>query len=192
MRKGIRCIMFLMVVLFLASCSATQKEITIEPYELSDKEQALISKTGIGNIQYFILNGDLDADEDLRYTVELYEEGEFKTELFASFGTVHSTFEETIISFGVDVKDGITKLIMGTPSGLSTSDYQYEKRAYSFGPLLNEKVTLEKNTPIYLAGWQGTSKDILRSLSSESGELPDRLEDAEIALLYKVVLTEKE
>ena len=56
----------------------------------------------------------------------------------------------------------------------------------------DESISLEKNKPIYLAAWLGTTKSELNSGRSENGEPPSGIEDVELAFLYKVLLTDKE
>ena len=63
---------------------------------------------------------------------------------------------------------------------------------YSFSRLIDEKITLEKNKPIYLAGWLGTTQNELRSSGGGNGELPPGIEETELAFLYKVLWTDKE
>ena len=62
----------------------------------------------------------------------------------------------------------------------------------SFSKLVGEKVTLEKDKPVYLAAWLGTTKNELSFGGGENGELPSGIEEAELAFLYKVLWTDKE
>ena len=62
----------------------------------------------------------------------------------------------------------------------------------SFGKLVGGKVTLEKNKPVYLAAWLGTTKNKLSFGGGNKGELPSGIEEAELTFLYKVIWTDKE
>jgi hypothetical protein len=44
-------------------------KLTVEPYELSEKEVQLVSKTGTGTIEYFKLNGKFDKGDVLAFSV---------------------------------------------------------------------------------------------------------------------------
>ena len=83
-------------------------------------------------------------------------------------------------------------MISGIPSGLATTNYSINMTSSSFSNLVGEKVTLKKNKPVYLSAWLGTTKNELRSVGSENGELPAGIEEAELAFLYRVVWTDKE
>ena len=84
------------------------------------------------------------------------------------------------------------KLITGIPSGLAATIYSNNMTSSSFSKLVGEKVTLEKNIPVYLAAWLGTTKNELSSGGGENGELPLGIEETELAFLYKVLWTDKE
>lgn len=187
--------------LLLTGCAGVEKEkspsntkITIEPYNVSEKERLLISKTGVEQIEFFKLNGTLREDDDLQFSVEVFEKGKFKEELLKTTGEIETRFKESLISFGISDRlneDHSLKLINGIPSGLATTHYSNNMTVYSFSKLVGEKVTLEKNKPIYLAAWQGTTKNRLRSGGEGHGELPPGIEEAELAFLYKVLWTDK-
>lgn len=88
MRNLIGCCLFIMLILLLTGCVGVEKEkplsnakITIKPYNMSKKESLLISKTGVGQIEFFKLNGTLKEDDDLQFSVEVFENGKFKEEL---------------------------------------------------------------------------------------------------------------
>ena len=93
---------------------------------------------------------------------------------------------------GIEDEDHSLKLLTGVPSGLDTTKYSNNMTMSSFSKLIGEKVTLQKNKPAYLVAWLGTNKNTLRSVKSENGELPTGIEEAETALLYKVLWTDKD
>ncbi|WP_107927027.1 hypothetical protein [Lysinibacillus parviboronicapiens] len=193
---------FAILILLLTGCVDVEKDktssnakITIEPYNMSEKESLLISKSGVGHIEFFKLNGTLAEDDDLQISVEVFEKGKFKEELLKTWDDPEKNYKDILISFGIsDFNDEVRplKLISGIPSGLATTNYSNNMTSSSFSNLVGEKVTLKKNKPVYLAAWLGTTKNELRSVGSENGELPAGIEEAELAFLYRVLWTDKE
>ncbi len=204
MRNFIGCCLVIIFTLLLTGCVGVEKEkdkplpnakVTIEPYNMSEKERLLISKTGVEQIEFFKLEGDLKEDDDLQFAVEVYENGKFKEELLTTSDEPKTKYEDSIISFGIsniNPENLSLKLITGTPSGLVTANYSNNMTSSSFSKLVGEKVSLEKNKPVYLVAWVGTTKNELRSVGSENGKLPAGIEEAEIALLYRVIWTDNE
>lgn len=194
--------LFIIFTLLLTGCTGVEKEkpssntkITIESYNMSEKEKLLISKTGVGQIEFFRLNGTLKEDDNLQFSVEEFENGKFKKELQNTSDGPKAKFKDSLISFGIrgiEDEGHFLKLLTGVPSGLTTMEYSNNMTMSSFSKLIGEKITLEKNKPAYLVAWLGTTKNSLRSVETENGELPTGIEEAEIALLYKVLWTDKE
>lgn len=189
------------LILLLTACGNSESlktDITISPYEMSEKESLLMSKADITSIAFFELSG-VSAKEDLKMSVEVYEKGVFQEELLSTWGPLEEMHKDELISFaisGFDQEEAPLKLMLGIPSGLATStytnDYMKDVNGHSFSALIDEKITLQKNEPVYLAAWIGTTDGSLRSISGEIGQLPEGLEEADFALLYKVILTELE
>lgn len=191
---------FIVFTLLLTGCTEEKGEISsntklvIEPYDLSEKEQSLISKTDVGNIQFFVLNGTLKENEDLKFSIEVYEKGNFKEEILES-SSGNQQFNDEFISFGISsnrLEDKSLKIMNGIPSGLTTTIYPNKVKANTFNKLINEKMTLEKNQPFYLAAWVGNSNEPISSGVEESGKLPKDIEQTELAFVYKILWTDKE
>ena len=148
--------LIIIFTLLVTGCAGIDKEkspsntkITIEPYNLSDKERLLISKTDVGRIEFFKLNGTLNKEEDLQFSVEVFENGKFKEELLQTWDAPEISYNESLISFGINnttEEDHTVKLINGVPSGLATTYYPANMTSSSFGKLINEKMTLEKKS----------------------------------------------
>lgn len=193
--------LFIVFTLLLTGCTeeekgetSSNKKLVIEPYDLSEKEQSLISKTDVENIQFFVLNGNLKENEDLKFSVEVYEKGNFKEEILES-SSGNQQFNDDFISFGIGsnrLTDNSLKIINGIPSGLTTTLYTNKMKANTFNKLINDKVTLEKNHPLYLAVWLGNSNGPISSGPEESGKLPKDIEQTELAFVYKILWTDKE
>lgn len=187
--------LFIIFILFLTGCEKTlsNTKITIEPYNMSEKERLLISKTGVEQIEFFKMEGNLKEVDDLQFAVEVHENGKLKGELLSTSDELKTKFEDSIISFGINNfndQDHPLKLITGIPTGLVTTNYSNNMTSSSFSKLIGKKVTLEKNKPVYLTAWLGTTKNRLHSVGSENGEFPAGIEEAEIALLYRVLWTD--
>ncbi|GEN83233.1 hypothetical protein SLU01_15450 [Sporosarcina luteola] len=202
MKKAAYIIIFILTLL-LTGCNdgkpkGTTSKMTIEPYTLNEHEKLLVSKTGVGHIDYFKLNGTLGEDEDLELSVELFKNGEFQEELMKTWGALDKKYKDILLSFGIsdfngeDDSEKIIKLISGMPSGVASTNYTTTMTASSIGNLIGTKITLKKNEPVYLVAWVGTTKNSLRSIGSVNGELPEGIIDFETALLYKIVLTNKD
>lgn len=148
----------------------------------------------MGRIEFFKLNGTLNKEEDLQFSVEVFENGKFKEELLQTWDAHEISYKESFISFGINKteEDYTVKLINGVPSGLATTYYPTNMTTSSFSKLINGKVTLQKNKPMYLVAWLGTTKNGLSSGGAENGELPPGIEETELAFIYKVVWTGKE
>ncbi|MBL3732169.1 hypothetical protein JIN86_21640 [Lysinibacillus sp. HST-98] len=194
-------LLIMFTLLLLIGCAGVEKEkspsntkITIEPYNMSEKETLLISKTGVEQINFFKLNGTLKEDDDLQFSVEVFENGKFKGELLKTWGELETKYNDSLISFGISDsrdEDYSLKLLNGIPSGLATTFYSNNMTTSSFSLLMDEKMTLEKNKPIYLTAWLGTTKNELHSGKGRNGELPPGIEGAELAFFYKVLWTDK-
>lgn len=202
MRNLIGYCLFIIFTLLLTGCAGVEKEksplntqITIESYNMSEKEKLLISKTGVGQIEFFKLYGTPKEDEKLQFSVEVFKNGKFKEELLRTWDGPETKYQDSFISFGIsgiENEGHSLKLITGTPSGLSSTFYSNNMTSSSFSKLVGEKVTLEKDKPVYLAAWLGTTKNELSSGGGENGELPSGIEEAELAILYKVLWNDKE
>jgi len=174
--------------------SALNKQITIESYNMNEKEKLLVSKTGVEQIEFFKLNGTLKEDDELQFSVDVFKNGKFMEELLNTWDGNETKYQDSFISFGIngiENEDHSIKLIAGIPSGLTSTGYSNNMTSSSFSKLIGENVTLEKNKPVYLAAWLGTTKNELSTGVGETGELPSGIEDAELAFLYKVLWTDK-
>jgi len=162
---------------------------------MSEKENLLISKTGVGHIEFFKLNGTPKDEDQLYFSVEVFKNGKFKEELLKTWDGPETKYQDSFISFGIsDIENEghSLKLITGTPTGIATTVYSNNMTSSSFGKLVGGKVTLEKNKPVYLAAWLGTTKNKLSFGGGNNGELPSGIEEAELTFLYKVIWTDKE
>ena len=202
MRYFKRRYLFIIFTLLLTGCtgveketSALNKQITIESYNMNEKEKLLVSKTGVEQIEFFKLNGTLKEDDELQFSVDVFKNGKFVEELLNTWDGDETKYQDSFISFGINSienEDHSIELIAGIPSGLTSTVYSNNMTSSSFSKLVGENVTLEKNKPVYLAAWLGTTKNELSTGGGETGELPSGIEDAELAFLYKVLWTDKE
>ncbi|CAM3314190.1 hypothetical protein FITA111629_15555 [Filibacter tadaridae] len=162
--------------------------ITVEPYELSEQEIQLVSKTGAGSIEYFKLDGKIDRGEVLTFSVETYKKGKLISDEMKSWGDHNGTYKDVIISFGTsEIRGGDNQLNMmiGVPSGLVRWQQPDKMTMSAMCRMIEEKTTLEKEKPTCLAMWKGTDGDSLSCARSEDGGFPKWLEEADVAYLYK-------
>lgn len=192
--------LLLMFAFLLVGCTEETKEesksssvLTIKHYKVSENEEALVKKTGVGLIEFFKLNGSLNEDnEELQYSVELYENGKFKEEILKAVSAPSTDDQGIILSFGVKDDAPTIEIIAGLPSGVSTVPFENKMTGHTFTTLVGNKITLEKNQPIYLAAWLGTKTNKMRSIGEEKGKLPAAIKEYEVALIYKVIWMDKE
>lgn len=194
--------LFIIFALLLTGCvdeaieeSPTNTKISIESYNVSEKEELLISKTGVEQIEFFKLNGTLKEEDDLQFSVEVYENGKVKEELLKTTGNIETNYKDSLISFGVKEIGGAEhslELLNGIPSGLATTSYANNMTGSTFSRLISESITLEKDKPVYLVAWLGTTKNSMRGVGEENGDLPEAISEYELAFLYKVLWTDKD
>lgn len=149
MRSFKRQSMFLILILLLTGCAGVEKDkkssntkITIEPYNMSEKESLLISKLGMGLIESFKPNGTLGEDDDFQISVEVYERGKFKEELLKTWNDSEKN-KDSLISFGIsDLNDEgrPMKLISVISSGMASTGYPNNITFSAFSNLVGEKV----------------------------------------------------
>lgn len=152
-----------------------------------------MSKTDVDQIDFFHLNGSLAKDQDLRFSVEVYKNGELAGELLSTQSEVKTEFDDTLLSFAIERfeedEQRFLKLIAGIPSGKVTTNYDNTMKATTSTSLIKEKVQLELGKPVYLSAWAGTTKNEFEVIGSWNGGFPKGMEDKELAFLYKMVWT---
>ncbi|SET04332.1 hypothetical protein SAMN05421676_102415 [Salinibacillus kushneri] len=186
-------------ILLLSACGDTQTNstLTISPHKLSEEEKTLINKTGVTDIHYFTLNGNLPKEKDLLFEIETFENGKSKSGMKSS-GFLNSNFNDSILSFGINFKQNdrnTMDLMIGTPSGLATQTYEpnIDIQGHSFQSFIHENKTLKLNQPVYLAGFIGTKSNSMKTLSAAEGDLlRDEMLKKDLALVLKVTLVNKE
>ena len=174
----------------LAGCSATEKGVTVEPYNLKGMEETLVSQTQVDSIDYFMLNGKTGG-LDLKYSVEVYEKGKLVDELFQSRGLIEENYKSELISFGLHNGKEL-ELFVNTVGGTAMANGYpakgHEEMASTYGSLIEEKITLTKDQPAYIAIWAGTKGNMISTLHGENGGLPDNLAQYDRAFLFKLEL----
>lgn len=202
MKRLLISLTFSFFILFSISCIAlndggksvnSTSTLIVEPLSLTEHEKSLISKTGIEKIEYFTLNGGLADHDEVVLEVVTIENG--KQDSFV-VSTLHSNqlSDNEIYSFSIeeDFNNNMVSMITGIPGGWVEHNLSLKTDTSTFGSILSEKVMLEKDKPVYLAGWQGTIENGLAGLYvKEDGTLSDYLLKAEHALLLRVTLTNK-
>ena len=96
-------------------------------------------------IEFFKLNGTLKEEDDLQFSVEVYENGKFKEELLKSWGVIETKYKDSFISFGIsDLRneEHSIKLLSGIPSGVVTKFYSNNMTGNAFRKLVGKKVSV--------------------------------------------------
>ena len=187
-------------ILLLSGCSGVggmtkSTKLTVEPYELSEKEVQVVSKTGVGTIEYFKLNGKLDKGDVLAFSLETHKKGKIISDEMTSWGDHNGTYKDVIISFGmseIGSEEDLLNMMIGLPSGLVRRQEPDKMTMNTMCRMIDKKITLEKEKTAYLAMWKGTDGDSLSCATTEDGGFPEGLEEADVAYLYKVLWTDEE
>ena len=192
------CGFILFSAFLLSGCGSTEEQtsaeqLTVEPYDLSDKEIELVSKTSAGSIEYFKLNGKVDKGNDLVFSVETRKKGKLVGDEVRSSGDYERNYKDTLISFGtsnIGSEDNVLNLMIGVPSGVARTEQPNKMMASTMCRTIDGKIILTKEKPIYLAVWKGTDENSMSCRTGEDGGLPQGLEEADVAYLYKVLWTD--
>ncbi len=183
------------IFLLLTGCTSEQlrmKELMIEPYEVNKHEKELIKFTGIQEIQYFELDGELGKDDDLQKTIEVYEHGKKVSDEPFSMNQLEHHFKNSLLSFGFESDKEEIKFIHGSEGGTFTMFDDFKASGYTFGSLQTEKVTLEHDQPVYLYAIAGTNKGEISSVSlDDKGKPSGGILQADKAFVFKVMVTNR-
>ena len=161
---------------------------TVKPYDLSDKEIELVSKTGAGSIEYFKLNGKIDKGNDLVFSVETRKKGKLVGDKVRSSGDYERNYKDTLISFGtsnIGGEDDVLNLMIGVPSGVARIEQPNKMMASTMCRMIDSKMILTKEKPTYLAIWKGTDENSMSCSTGEDGGLPQGLEEADVDICTK-------
>lgn len=189
------------IVLLLTACTPEQTfqkdrssktVLTIEPYEVNAKEKELIMFTGIQDIQYFEMDGNLGEGDDLQKTLEVYENGKLVENDPFSSNQVEYLFKQSLLSFGFTSDEEKFKFIHGSEGGTFTMVNDFGPSGYTFGSLLSKKTTLEKGQPLYLYAIAGTEDGQISGLTlDEKGKPSGGILEADKAYVFKVMVTDR-
>lgn len=180
-----------LVVCLLTACTGT-KNVTIKPNEYSEKEQTIISNAGGAAGNRFKMQGNIPSTQQVEVTVEQYEGGKLTSDepftwLDPDFGL------EGEVSFAIATKNqnGIDKVFITMPSTKLTMNMnETDLSAYSYGALVDKKITLELNKPVYVAyGVGNKDTSIITLRQDEKGKV--NVEDYDYCLLLKMEVKEK-
>lgn len=189
------CFLVLAVLFILTACSTEKSkttELTIKPYDLTEKEKNLVMQTGIEQIKYFVLDGTIGKQFDIHKFIETYVNGELVSDDLFSSNTVQHEYNHSLLSFGYNTRDGLIEFIHGVESGHSSMQYKANVQASTMGSLLSEKVILKKDQPVYLFAWAGTNGKGMSSVSlDDHGKPSGSILEADKAYVFKIMLTSK-
>lgn len=184
--------------LLLVGCSQGKgngsSTLTLEPYDLSDKEEKVVAATGRGSMFFFTLDGTLAKDMDLERTIEVYEKGKLVSDKPFQYDEEAKKYKHSLNSIGMESSEKELKILHGNESTFITMDEDpiSEENSSSATTLLTEKVELKKDTPVYIYG-MATSKngEDTGSLGLEDGEPAGGFKNSDRAYVYKITLVDR-
>lgn len=188
----------LSMCLLLVGCSQGKgngsSKLTLEPYDLSDKEEKVVAATGRGSMFFFTLDGTLAKDMDLERTIEVYEKGKLVSDEPFQYDEEAKKYKHSLNSFGMESSEKDLKIFNGSESAFITMDEDPipEESGSSASSLLTEKVELKKDKPVYIYG-MATSKNNGDSvgIGLEDGKPVGSFKKSDKAYIYKITLVDR-
>lgn len=180
-----------LIVCLLTACTST-KSVTIKPNEYSEKEQTIILNSGGAAGERFTIKGSIPSTQHVEVTVERYEggkliDGEPFTWLDPDFGLAGD------FSFAIATKNqnGTDRVFVTMPSTKLTIGFdETDLSAYSHGSLVDKKVALELNKPVYVAYGIGNKDASIETIQQdEKGKV--NVEAYDFCVLLKMEVKEK-
>ncbi|MBN8209995.1 hypothetical protein JI666_14665 [Bacillus sp. NTK071] len=186
------------VALFLVACTNEESSGTksspsleIEPADLSEREKSIVNQTGVDYQTFYTINGEVNEGEVLVTSIDVYEKGKERNVISStSRPGENNKFNKALHSFQLLVEEKETFLTLGEPNGYARGNEFFPDDLVSFSFVqLEEKVTINKDEPVYLSYLIGTSQNELSTEVSENRTtLPKAVEDAEYAVVFKLEL----
>ncbi len=179
----------IVLTVFLGGCAGNNAlTITKKPY--SEKEQALITKTGGVEGERFHLKGNIKKTQKVEVTLEQYDKGKrITSEPFTSMDSEFGYEGELTFSIMTAEDNGKNHAIIALPSLQVGLDIDMnEKKASGHGYLLDEKQSLTLKKPVYVAFWVSNNTDSIKGF----GDMKDFDAKAyDTTILLKLELKEK-
>ncbi|WP_370295904.1 hypothetical protein [Rossellomorea marisflavi] len=187
----------LCMCLLLVGCSQGKgngsSKLTLEPYDLSDKEDRLLAHTG-RSLFFFTLDGTLAKDMDLERTIEVYENGKLVSDEPFQFGEEAKKYKHSLNSIGMEISEKEITMLVGHEGTLASLNEKpkSDEEASGSTSLLTEKVELKKNTPVYIYG-MAISKDgdEIASLGLDEEKPSGGFINSDRAYVYKITLVDR-
>lgn len=190
-----RLIVFLGLALLLAACgneesggAKSETSLVIKPADLSEREQAIVNQMGVDFQTFYTVDGDLKKGEVLKTSIDVYENGKREDMISSVSNSDDYEFNQSLHSFQLLMEEKEAFLTIGEPSGYvrGTEFLPDDLGSYSFVSL-EDKVTLKKGEPIYLAYLVGTSQNELSTeVNEDKTALPKSVQEAEYAVVFKL------
>ncbi len=186
------------ICLLLVGCSQGKgngsSQLTLEPYDLSDKEEKVVAATGRGSMFFFTLDGPLAKDMDLERAIEVYEKGKLVSDEPFQYGEEAKKYKHSLNSVGMESSEKELKILHGSESTFITMDEDPipDENGRSATSLLTEKVELKKDTPVYVYGMATSKNDgEYESLMLENGKPAGGFINSDKAYVYKITLVDR-
>lgn len=189
-----------LTLFFLAACSGeTRGELTVQPKELEEEEQAIVNSTAMEFMEFYYLNGEFPEGYNMQIELEHYQLGEKinSSPSLSSFPV--DSFDNGLLAFGKSVNlEGYTSFVISTPSGKVLNSQQVDAEGgmvSSWGRLLGSQQVLEEEQPIYAAYYASTADQGMESggFLDENGGLDlTRIKDMDHFYALAITLVEEE
>ncbi|KGX86638.1 hypothetical protein [Pontibacillus litoralis] len=184
-------------ILFLTACNAEERtretKLTIEPLQLTEREEKLVKQQPAELQEYFLVNGMLNESDDLKLAVTKIEDGE-QTEKMSSYGFLETEYDDYILSTSIYNHSNTEEtLVFGSDTSLSSSTIPIptEFNSFTYGSIISEETSLEKGETYHLAYLQGSSENSMSTPSITPTELKD-MKNAELAYIFTISIIDKD
>ncbi|WP_226659028.1 hypothetical protein [Pseudalkalibacillus hwajinpoensis] len=190
-----RIMVLLGVALLLTACGIEESggakgenSLVIEPADLSEREQMIVNQMGVDYQTFYTLDGEVKEGEVLETSIDVYENGEGRSVISSVSNPDDNEFNQSLHSFQLLMEEKEAFLTLGEPSGYArgTEFFPDDLGSFSFVSL-EDKVTMKKGEPVYLAYLVGTSQNELSTEVNENKTaLPKTVQEAEYAVVFKL------
>ncbi|RWZ58642.1 hypothetical protein EQV77_06655 [Halobacillus fulvus] len=194
-----KCSILITLLFLLTACTADDSKeadstgtqsnastfITIQPAELSEREQTIINQIGGDYQSFFTIKGDLGPDETIVQSIGVYREGQKEEERLTSFS---DSLEGDLHSYQLRLEDETTYLRIGFPSGSAGASTVLPDQLGTFVyQQMEEEFTLTKGEPVYVAYLIGSSQNSMSFRQPEDWTtVPTSVQEAEYSIVFKV------
>lgn len=148
-------------LLLLAGCG--EQGLTIEPAQLEEEGQQIITMSAMEFMQVYEVNGPVPEDKTLILEVERYENGERLESLLSISEVREPEYKDASFAFGKSMlAEGAETFVVGLPDGKAEAVNEALERtnqALASGDLIHEKIRIEEDEPVYVGFYASKAGD---------------------------------